>query len=62
MTAVGAVAFSRRYWKCACGADGSYAADELLGVAGRRYTKVVQMHACRLAGGESFASASEEHL
>jgi hypothetical protein len=61
MTAIGAVAFTRRYWQCAaCGADGSYAADELLGVAGQRYTKVVQMHACRLAGGESFASASED--
>ena len=60
MTAVGAVAFTRRYWKCACGADGSYAADELLGVAGQRYTKAVQMHACRLAGGESFAKASED--
>jgi hypothetical protein len=60
MTAIGAVSFTRRYWKCTCGADGSYAADELLGVAGQRYTKLVQMHACRLAAGESFAWASQD--
>src|SRR5262249_2182950 len=42
MSAVGAVAFTRRYWKCACGAGGSYAADELLGVEGQRYTLAVQ--------------------
>lgn len=60
MSAVGSVAFTRRYWKCTCGADGSYAADEPLGVAGQRYTKAVQKHACRLAAGASFASASED--
>jgi hypothetical protein len=61
MSAVGEVAFSRRYWKCTCGSDGSYAADELLGVAGMRYTKTVQKHCCRLAAETSFASTSE-HL
>ena len=61
MSAVGVVAFTRRYWKCACGADGAYAADAILGVAGERYTKAVQRHGCRLAADGSFASASE-HL
>lgn len=60
MTAVGPVAFRRRYWKCLCGADGSYAADAILGVEGQRYTKAVQKHCCRLAAGASFASASED--
>src|SRR6266508_702952 len=59
MSAVGEVAFRRRYWKCTCGTDGSYAADELLGVAGKRYTKTVQKHCCRLAAETSFASASK---
>ena len=59
MSAVGAVAFRRRYWKCTCGTDGSYAADELLGVAGQRYTKTVQKHCCRLAAEVSFATASK---
>jgi hypothetical protein len=58
MSAVGAVCFTRRYWKCTCGSDGSYAADELLGVAGKRYTKTVQKHCCRLAADTSFASTS----
>jgi hypothetical protein len=61
MTAVGAVAITRRYWKCNCGSDGSYAADALLGVEGERYTKTVQKHCCRLAAEVSFASTSE-HL
>jgi len=59
MSAVGAVVFTRRYWKCGCGTDGSYAADELLGVAGERYTKTVQKHCCRLAAETSFASTSQ---
>jgi hypothetical protein len=59
MSAVGEVAYIRRYWKCMCGSDGSYAADELLGVAGKRYTKIVQKHCCRLAAETSFASTSE---
>lgn len=58
MSAVGQVVFRRRYWKCTCGTDGSYAADELLGVAGQRYTKTVQKHCCRLAADVSFASTS----
>ncbi len=58
MSAVGTIAFARRYWKCTCGADGSYAADDVLGVAGQRYTKAVQRHCCRLAAETAFASAS----
>ena len=61
MTAVGEVAFLRRYWKCSGGCDGSYAADASLGVAGERYTQTVQKHCCRLAAETSFASTSE-HL
>jgi hypothetical protein len=60
MSAIGSVAFTRRYWKCACGADGSYAADATLGVEGQRYTKTLQKHACRLAARASFASASDD--
>ena len=59
MSAVGEVAFTRRYWKCTCGSDGGYAADELLGVDGLRYTKTVQKYCCRLAAETSFASTSE---
>jgi len=59
MSAVGSIRFTRRYWKCTCGADGSYAADTVLGVAGERYTKAVQKHCCRLAADRSFASTSE---
>lgn len=58
MSAVGAVVFVRRYWKCTCRTGGSYAADELLGVAGQRYTKTLQKHCCQLAAETSFASAS----
>jgi hypothetical protein len=61
MSAVGEVAFTRRYWKCTCGTEGAYAADTLLGVEGKRYTKTVQKHCCRLAAETSFASTSE-HL
>jgi hypothetical protein len=61
MSAVGAVAFTRRYWQCRCGRDGAYAADALLGVEGERFTKAVHKHCCRLAAETSFASASE-HL
>jgi hypothetical protein len=59
MSAVGDVAFTRRYWKCTCGNDGSYAADLVLGVDGERYTKTVQKHCCRLAADMSFASTSD---
>jgi hypothetical protein len=58
-TAVGEVGFTRRYWKCTCGTDGSYAADGLLGVEGERYSKTVQKHCCRLAAQMSFALTSE---
>ena len=59
MTAVGDVAFRRRYWKCTCGLAGSYAVDSLLGIEGERYTKTVQKHCCRLSADNAFASASE---
>lgn len=59
MSAVGEVVFRRRYWKCTCGAEGSYAADALLGVEGKRYSKTVQQHCCRLGAETSFASTSE---
>ena len=60
MTALGSVAFPRRYWECSCGQDGSYGTDEQLGVAGQRYTRAMQKHACRLAAGASFAAASSD--
>jgi len=58
MTAVGAVSFARRYWKCTCGSDGSYAADVLLGVEGKRATTTLQKHCCRLGADLSFAGTS----
>jgi hypothetical protein len=61
MSAVGDVTFTRRYWKCTCASEGSYLADELLGIAGERFSKTVQKHACRLGAETSFASTSE-HL
>ena len=59
-TAVGKVTFARRYWKCTCGHDGSYAADALLGIEGLRWTKTLQKHSCRLAADMSFDRTSEE--
>lgn len=59
-TAVGKVVFKRRYWKCTCGEDGSYAADALLGVEGQRWSKTLQKHGCRLSAAMSFARTSEE--
>jgi hypothetical protein len=59
MTAIGKVVITRRYWKCTCGSDGSYAADALLGIEGLRYTKTVQKHCCRLGAEISFAATSE---
>lgn len=59
MTAVGQVSFLRRYWQCRCGAEGSYAADVLLGVEGQRSTKTLQKHCCKLAADLSFARTSE---
>lgn len=55
------IRLTRRYWKCACGLDGCYAADAILGIDGERYSKTVQRHCCRLAADGSFASTSE-HL
>jgi hypothetical protein len=59
MTAVGEVSFRRRYWKCTCGSEGSYAADALLGITGERSTKATQKYCCKLAADSSFAGTSE---
>jgi hypothetical protein len=59
MTAVGVVSFTRRYWQCTCAGEGSYAADALLGIEGKRSTKTVQKHCCKLAAELSFAGTSE---
>ena len=59
MTAVGKVSFTRRYWKCTCSSEGSYAADALLGIEGERSTTTVQKHCCKLAADLSFAGTSE---
>lgn len=59
-TSVGVVQFKRRYWQCRCGAEGSYAADGLLGIEGERQTKTVQKHCCDLAAEMSFAKTSEK--
>jgi hypothetical protein len=61
MSAVGDIAFRRRYWKCRCGVAGGYAADALLGIEGQRFSKTVQKHTCRLGAETSFAATSE-HL
>jgi hypothetical protein len=58
MSAVGDVVFTRRYWKCSCGEPGAYAADAILGVEGKHFTKTVQKHCCRLAADLSFALTS----
>ena len=60
MTAVGVLNLTRRYWQCRCGAGGGYAADAVIGLAGR-YSTAVQKHCCRLGADVSFAKASE-HL
>jgi hypothetical protein len=59
MTAVGEVSFRRRYWKCTCGSEGSYAVDALLGVTGERSTITVQKYCCKLGAELSFAGTSE---
>lgn len=59
MTAVGVVSFTRRYWQCTCAGAGAYAADALLGIEGKRSTKTVQKHCCKLAAELSFAGTSE---
>lgn len=58
MSAVGDIAFTRRYWKCRCGVAGGYAIDALLGIEGERFSKTVQKHACRLGAETSFAATS----
>lgn len=59
MTAIGQISYVRRYWKCLCGSDGSYAADALLGVESKRCTTTLQKHWCKLAADMSFARTSE---
>ncbi len=53
------MAITRRYWKCTCGRDGSYAADALLGIDGKRSTTTVQRYCCRPPAELSFAGTSE---
>jgi len=49
----------RRWWCCRCGRDaGLYAADELLGVAGRQ-SRRLEEHLCRLSADVAFAKARE---
>lgn len=60
MTTVGVLSLKRRYWQCRCGAEGSYAADALIGL-NHRFSRVVQKQCCRLAADVSFAKSSE-HL
>ena len=60
MTTLGVLKVRRRYWQCRCGADGSYAADAVLGLNGR-FSRVVQKHSCRLAADVAFAKA-HDHL
>ena len=61
MTAcVGPIELKRRYWQCRCGADGSYAVDDLLRLDGH-FTRTLQKHICRLTADCSFA-ASSEHI
>ncbi len=57
---MGELRFRRRYWKCGCGADGSYAADALLGVEGVHTTKIVQKHCCRFAATQSFVATRDD--
>ena len=60
MSCVGELRLSRRYWKCRCGAEGNYAADEVVGVEGH-LTVPLQKHVCRLTADVAFAKAAE-HL
>jgi hypothetical protein len=60
VSAVGVVSIKRRYWKCRCGAVGSYAVDDVLGLSGR-FSQTLQKHSCRLAADVSFAK-TREHL
>ena len=59
MTCLGPIDVQRRWWRCRCGREaGVYAADELLGVAGRQ-SRRLQEHLCRLSADVSFAKACE---
>jgi hypothetical protein len=58
MTAVGRVSFRRRYWKCTCGSDGSYAVDTILGITGESSTLTVQRYCCELGADSSFVATS----
>jgi len=60
VTTLGVLVVRRHYWQCQCGADGSYAADAVLGLD-QRFSRVVQKHCCRLAADVSFAK-TKEHL
>lgn len=60
MSTIGVITVTRRYFKCRCGAPGSYAADDVLGLTDR-VSRAVQKHACRLAADVSFAKTGE-HL
>jgi hypothetical protein len=60
LSCVGDIGITRRYWKCQCGSEGSYAVDDILGVDGR-LSRTLQKHACRLTADLSFA-VSAEHL
>lgn len=60
VSGVGELRLGRRYWQCRCGADGSYAADAAVGIAGH-LTVPLQKHVCRLTADVAFAKAAD-HL
>ncbi|MGL4462615.1 MAG: hypothetical protein ACRC1K_10695 [Planctomycetia bacterium] len=55
---VGPVAVRRRDLSCRCGAPGSYAVDDVLGVDGS-LSHVLRKHVCRLAADASFAATAD---
>lgn len=57
LTCIGEITLERRYWQCRCGIDGSYACDDVLGIA-ERMTRRLQQKACWLGGESSFAKAA----
>ncbi len=60
MSAVGEVVFTRRYWKCTCGSEGSYAADALLGVEGSVHQDGAE--ALLPSGGRDSFACTSEHM
>jgi hypothetical protein len=60
VSCVGELRLERRYWQCRCWADGSYAADAVVGIAGH-LTVPLQKHVCRLTADVPFAKAAD-HL